>query len=234
MKKVLFSILILSTTIASAQFTEKLTTDRLGQALSSSTVGEKVFQIEAGIGFFDSSSDFYPSSYFRYGISERFELNSGFVISGQQFGNDLESFTIGARYVLNSNSEAKFKSSLQFSYDIGATSKNSQLTYILGSSFSDKLSYRVNLGINFNSDFATNNAIYAFNLSYAFNDKTGVFVEPFGTFLGTGFLNSSQFNIDSGFYYLLNNNLQLDALIGENDGVFVGAGVTWRIPPKNK
>jgi hypothetical protein len=197
-------------------------------------VGKQVFQIEAGIDFFDSSSDFYPSSYFRYGLSERFELNSGFVISGQRFGNDLESFTIGARYVLNSNSEAKFKSSLQLSYDIGATYDYSQLTYILGSSFSDKLSYRVNLGINLDRDLGFNNGVYALNLSYAFNQKTGIFIEPFGTFFGIGFLNSSQFNIDSGFYYLLNNNLQLDMLIGDNDGVFAGAGVTWRIPSMKK
>lgn len=229
MKKLLFSFLVLSTTIVSAQFTETVSSDRPGQALSSSTVGKKIFQIQAGIDFFESSSDFYPSSYFRYGFSEKFEINSGFILSGNKFGNDLESFTIGARYVLNGNT-SKLKSSLQLSYDFGATNKNTQLTYILGSSFSENFSYTINLGVNFNEDLALNNGIYIFNLSYAFNEKMGVFLEPFGTFLRDSF----QFNMDTGFYYLLNNNLQLDVQIGDNNGLFIGTGVTWRIPPKTK
>ncbi|QTD37481.1 transporter [Polaribacter batillariae] len=229
MKKLFFAVFIFCSTIASAQFTESLSSDRPGQALSSSVVGKNVFQIQAGIDYFESTSNFYPSSYFRYGLSERFEFNTGIIFSGNKFADDLESLTIGARYVLNSNLEAHLKSSLQFSYDVGATNKNSQLTYILGSSFSEKLSYTVNLGINFDNDFGVNNGIYIFNFSYAFNDKTGVFLEPFGTFLK----NSFQFNLDAGVYYLVNNNFQLDFLIGESDGFFTGAGITWRIPSKN-
>ena len=229
MKKLLLGIFILSSAFANAQFTETLSSDRPGQALSSSVVGKNVFQIQAGIDYFESASDFYPSSFFRFGLSERFELNSGIILSGNEFASDLESLTLGARYVLNSNPEANLKSSLQFSYDVGATNKSSQITYILGSSFSENLSYTINLGLNFNEDFALNNGIYIFNLSYALNEKVGVFLEPFGTFLKGDF----QFNLDSGVYYLVNNNFQLDFLIGESNGFFTGAGITWRIPSKN-
>ncbi len=225
MKNVVKIALFFCAILVSAQNKDTLSSDRPGQALSSNTVGENVFQIQAGIDFLNSSSDFYPNSFFRYGISERFELNSGFILSGHKFGNDLESFTIGARYLLNKNN-SKYTSSLQFSFDAGAATKNSQITYIIGSSLSEKLSYTINLGLNFNNNFALNNGIYVFNLSYALNEHVGLFIEPFGKFLKSNF----KFNFDSGVYYLLNNNLQLDALIGNNDGVFLGAGVTWRVP----
>lgn len=227
MKKFLSFVVFLVSIVANAQFSETLSSDRPGQALSGSTVGKNVFQIQSGIDFFESSSNFFPSSYFRYGFSEKFELNAGFVLSGHSFGNDLESFTIGARYRLNEIT-SKYQSSLQFSYDISSTAPIHSITYILGSSFSEKWSYTANFGVHFRNDFALDNFIYVFNLSYAINNKMGVFLEPFGTFKS----GDLKVNLDAGVYYLLNNNLQLDALVGENDGLFVGAGVTWRIPSR--
>ncbi|TXD52990.1 MULTISPECIES: transporter [unclassified Polaribacter] len=228
-KKILFIFLMLLATVAKAQFTETLASDRPGQALSANTVGKNVFQTQAGIDFFDSTSYFYPNSFFRYGFSEKFELNTGFILSGSSFERDLESFTIGARYLL-SNLDSKSKSSVQLSYDFGAVHKNTQLTYIYGNSFSEKLSYTVNLGMNIDDTFEVNNALYVLNLAYALNNKMGVFIESFGTFLN----DAAQVNFDAGYYYLLNNNVQFDFLIGENDGLFLGAGVTWRIPPISK
>ncbi|QTE23634.1 hypothetical protein [Polaribacter cellanae] len=226
MKNFLLYILIFSATVVNAQFTETLSSDRPGQALSVNTVGKNVFQIQAGIDFFNNNSEFFPNSYFRYGLSEKFELNSGIILSGNKFANDIASFSIGARYNL-SEVNSKYASTLQFSHDFGTTIQNSQLTYILGSSLSDKLSYTINLGINFDNDFSFNNGIYVFNLSYVINSKMGVFLEPFGNFL-----NSFQLNFDSGVYYLLNNNFQIDTLIGYNNSLFVGTGFTWRIPSK--
>ena len=227
MKKLFFFILILTASVAKAQFTEVLTSDRPGQAFSANTVGKNVFQVQTGIDFFDNNSQFYPNSYFRYGLSEKFEINSGIILSGSKFANEIASFSVGARYNL-SDIDSKFTSTLQFSHDFGATNNNSQLTYILASSLSEKLSYTVNLGINFDNDFAVNNGIYVANLSYGINSKMGIFLETFGNFLNTGF----QLNIDTGMYYLLNNNFQIDALVGDNDGLFLGAGFTWRIPAK--
>ncbi|MFK8059709.1 MAG: transporter [Polaribacter sp.] len=227
MKKVLLCAFFLTTIFSHAQFTEILSSDKPGQALSGSVVGKNVFQIQAGIDYFESVSDFFPSSYFRYGLSEKIELNSNFLFSGENFGKELASFTLGARFRLN-NIESNIQSSLQISYDFKNQGSNTQIIYILADSFSEKLAYNINIGLNLEDGFSLNNGIYVFNLSYAINDKIGVFLEPFGTFLRSTF----QFNIDSGVYYLLNNNLQLDTLIGENNGLFVGAGVTWRLPSK--
>tara|TARA_R110002051_G_scaffold314911_1_gene392530 strand:+ start:205 stop:894 length:690 start_codon:yes stop_codon:yes gene_type:complete len=229
MKKVLFFCFILFSITVKAQFAESLASDRPGQALSVNTVGKNIFQKQTGVDFFESTSSFYPSSFFRFGLSEKFELNTGFVLSGEKFASDLASFSVGARYLL-SNVNSNSKSSLQLSYDFGAENKNTQLTYIFGSSFTEKISYTVNLGINVNEDFNTNNAIYVFNVAYSLNNKMGFFVETFGTFLK----NTDQINFDAGYYYLINNNFQLDALIGENDGLFVGAGFTWRVPFRKK
>jgi hypothetical protein len=228
-KKIVFIFLMLITTVAKAQFTETLASDRPGQALSATTVGENVFQTQTGIDFFDSTSYFYPTSSFRYGFSEKFELNTGFILSGSSFERDLESFTIGARYLL-SHVDSKSKSSLQLSYDFGAVYKNTQLTYIYSNYFSEKFSYTVNLGMSIDDVFELNNANYVFNLAHAINNKMGVFIESFGTFLN----DTSHVNFDTGYYYLLNNNVQFDFLVGENDGLFLSAGVTWRIFPKSK
>ena len=228
MKKLILIAFLLSISIINAQFTEVLSSDRPGQALSVNTVGKNVFQIQAGIDYFDTTSaSIYPSSYFRYGISEKFELNSSFILSGINIGDDLESVTIGARYQM-SKLESELKSSLQFSYDFSEQNESSQLTYNLGGSFTNSFGYTVNLGLNLDEDFSLNTGIYAFNFSYALNDKFGVFLEPFGTFLKSDF----QLNIDTGFYYVLNNNFQIDFQIGESDGLFLGTGITWRVPFK--
>lgn len=230
MKNLLFFFLLFFTLKnINAQYTETLTSDRPGQAFSVNTVGRNVFQVQAGVDYFDSSTYFYPSSFFRFGISEKLELNSGFIVSSNNLKNDLESFTIGARFLF-SNIDSHLKSSIQFSYDVGAQNQNSQFTYILGGAFSDNFGYTLNLGINFDEKFSLNTGIYVFNFSYSFNDKIGFFIEPFGTFLNKGF----QVNFDTGLYYIINNNLQLDAQIGANEGFFVGTGVTWRIPIKRR
>jgi hypothetical protein len=227
MRKIVLIFLLFSFSVVKAQYQEVLSSDRPGQALSANVVGKNVFQIQAGIDFFESTSNFYPGSYFRYGLSERFELNTGFILTGNELVNDIESFTLGARYLL-SKTERKFTSALQLTHDFGAENKNTQLSYILASAFTDKLSYTINLGLNLSESLNLNNAIYIFNLSYALNDKVGVFIEPFGTIYRCSF----NVNVDSGVYYLLNNNFQLDSVIGYNDGVFVGAGFTWRLPTK--
>lgn len=224
MKKLVFLVFIFVASVANAQFTETLSSDRPGQALSVNTVGKNVFQIQAGFDFPLNNISFTPSSYFRYGLSERLELNSGILFSDS---DDVRSLTIGARYSLTKNNSST-SSSIQASYDIGGDEKNTQVVYIFSSNFNDKLSYTANLGFNVNEDFGDLSGLYVFNLSYAINTKVGVFAETFGTFLNSGF----ELNLDTGVYYLLNNNLQLDALLGYNNDLFASIGVTWRLPSK--
>ena len=76
-----------------------------------------------------------------------------------------------------SNLDRKSKFSVQLSNDLGAVDKNTQLTYIYGNSFSEKLSYTVNLGINIEDTIQVNNAIYVLNLANALNHKMGLFIE---------------------------------------------------------
>ncbi len=227
MKKLLLSILILSSTIAGAQVSESLSSDRPGQALSTNVVGNKVFQIQPGIDYFKNSSTYLPNSYFRYGISDRVELNSGLAYA---FGNGkikLAGFNFGTRISLNKK-ENSISSALQVSINIPVENLNfgTQAIYTIAGSFSDKLGWTANLGANFDKDFNAS-GFYVFNLSYSISEKTGIFFEPFGT-LG----NASDFAFDTGFYYLVNNNFQLDFLVGDNSGLFLGFGATIRILPK--
>ena len=227
MKRLLVLILLLNFSFLKAQNQEVLSSDRPGQALSSSVVGNHVFQIQTGIDFSNENLNFLPSSYFRYGLSKRLEVNSGFNFSGSNFAENLSSLSIGARYLV-SNSNNKMQSSFQFSYDVKAEENSGQLVYILGSSFNEKLSYTANLGINFTDNLSLANTFYIFNITYSINNKIGLFAENFGTL----FTSNYHFNYDTGVYYLLNNNFQLDAVIGDNDGFFIGAGFTWRVQPK--
>ena len=120
------------------------------------------------------------------------------------------------------------QSSFQFSYDFKAEENSGKLVYILGSSFNEKLSYTANLGINFTDNLSLANTFYVFNITYSINNKIGLFAENFGAL----FTSNYQFNYDTGVYYLLNNNFQLDTVIGDNNGFFIGAGFTWRVQPK--
>ena len=63
MKRLLVLILLLNFSFVKAQNQEILSSDRPGQALSSSVVGNHVFQIQTGIDFSNENSIFLPSSY---------------------------------------------------------------------------------------------------------------------------------------------------------------------------
>ena len=227
MKKILFGILILSTTIVSAQFTEILSSDRPGQALSTNVVGKNVFQIQPGIDYFKNSKTYLPNSYFRYGISNRVELNYGLaIVTGNSF-TQIAGFSIGTRISL-SEKASNVTSALQISANLPVENLEfgTQVIYTMGGNFTKNLGWTTNFGANFDDNFNTT-GVYVFNLSYSISEKIGIFVEPFGTFI-----NNSNLAFDTGFYYLANNNFQLDFSLGDNQGLFFGLGATFRILPK--
>ncbi|WP_088324782.1 hypothetical protein [Polaribacter tangerinus] len=228
MKKFTLLAFLLCTTITTAQFTEVLTSDRPGMALSPNTVGKYVFQTQTGIDFQDGFSISNPNSYIRFGLSEKLEVNTSFSFYGSEFISDLVSINIGARYRFNSQNSS-YSSSIQVTqFFYNEQANTSQLTYIFGGNFTDKLSYTTNLGISI-AEFSTiENTHFVANIGYVINPKLGVFVESFGSIWDQNFT----VNFDAGAYYLLSNNLQFDISMGDNNGFFTSAGVSWRIPYK--
>ena len=228
MKKYILLFLLFLTTIVNAQITEPLSSDRPGQALSTNVVGKNVFQIQPGVDFFSSSAFFVPNSYFRYGVSDKLELNFNFAYNTGGGFSEISGFNLGTRISLSGN-ESSFSSAIQVSAILPVDKLNfgSQVVYTIASSLSKNLGWTVNLGANFDENFNAT-GLYVFNLSYSLSNKTGVFIEPFGTFS-----NGTNLAFDTGFYYLINNNFQLDILFGDNQGFFFGAGATVRFLPKN-
>lgn len=226
MKKITLLLLFVSATIV-AQYTETISSGRPGQAIGSTSVGKNVFQIQAGVDFFEKPNVFIPNSFFRYGVSERLEINSGVAYSFTDKFKELSGFTVGTR--INLYDKADLPSmGLQVSFGLPVDNLefSTQALFVLTDSFTDKLSWTINIGSNFDKDLKTN-GIYVVNLSYSISDKIGAFIEPYGTI-------DDDFNVnfDTGISYLVNKDLQLDFLggygVNTQQKLFLGAGVSWR------
>lgn len=227
MKNILLILCLFFLSKINAQINESLSSDRPGQAISTSIVGKNVFQIQPGIDYFNKPEVFLPNSYFRFGLSDKIELNSGLIYSLNNGVNNLESFTLGTRIRLN-KIESKTTSAVQVSFNLPLDNLefSTQAIYTISSNFSDKLSWTANLGATFDKDFEAT-GLYVLNLTHAINDVFGFFLESFGQLS-----NNSNLAFDTGMYYLVNNNFQLDFLIGDNEGLFFGTGFTYRFLPK--
>lgn len=230
MKKITLLFLLVSNFLL-AQYSETISSGRPGQAIGANSVGKNVFQIQAGVDFLEKPNTFTPNSFFRYGISERLEINSGVAYSFADGVDDLSAVSVGARVNLY-NKEDLPSMGLQVSFGLPVDNLEfgTQALFVIADSFTDKLSWTLNLGSNFDKDFNTN-GIYVANLSYSISDKIGVFIEPYGTID-----NDFHVNFDTGISYLVNKDLQLDFLggygINTDQGLLLSAGVSWRFLTK--
>lgn len=226
--------------VAFAQYSETISSGRPGQAISPFAVGKYVFQTQTGVDFYNTDvkgskgvNSYVPNSFFRYGVTERFEINSGLAYTFYKGTEELTGLSIGTRINLY-NGEGKLPPmGLQVSFNLPTNTEVSskvlpQALFIFGDSLTDKLGYTVNIGSSVDEKFSAT-GIYVLNFSYSLNDKVGLFVEPYGTFTEKDFV----IKVDGGVSYLVNSNFQLDFLAGygKNDDVsefMVGAGFSWR------
>lgn len=240
MRRIIVLITLFICVNLSAQYTESISSGRPGQAVSPFAVGKYVFQMQTGVDFYNTSSDgvsgvnsYVPNNFFRYGVTERFELNSGLAYTFSKGFEELTSLSIGTRINLYEGNDKLPPMGLQVSLNLPTNSEVSskvlpQALFIFGDSLTENLGYTVNIGSSFDENFNAT-GIYVLNFSYSLNDKIGLFVEPYGTFTQTDFT----IKFDGGISYLANNNLQLDFLTGygKNDGegeFMIGIGFSWR------
>ena len=226
MKKILIFICFITCCKIFSQASEVLSSDRPGQALSVATVGNNVFQLQPGVDFSNHFNSIFLNSYFRYGISNRIELNANLgLITGNLFSNDFV-LNIGSR-INASKRDSKIATTLQVTAQIPTSSSNFglQSVSIFSINFTDNLSFTTNLGADFDENFNIS-GLYVFNFTHSILENLGAFIEVFGTSN-----ENSRFAFDTGLYYLVNNNFQLDALIGDNNGLFFGVGATLRMLP---
>jgi hypothetical protein len=231
-----------------------LHTDRPGQANCPYTVGVGVAQLQAGIernrlasGGLLLETNFSPSVYGRYGVLKNLEINANVGLTNYRsrlfpsgFSNDfgINSFQIGTRVDLMNDPAKKYAAAVQLNLSLRAPvigalrPDNSFPTALLlfGTQLDDKLSLTVNLGSRY-TDLLRFDLLYVVNLSYAYNDKTSIFVETYGELQ-----KSSVILFDGGVGYLINNNFQLDISGGlarnyNENSAFISAGISYRFLP---
>jgi hypothetical protein len=244
-KKILFSIAF---TISTNVFSQDIVTDRPDQTESSSTLGKRDFQIESGILYQNSNDNstqsfFGPSTLFRYGISNGFELRMFLQYEATKIelegGNDkfsgFNDIEIGAKFQLlkkeNVNTEMAF-----LSHVIVPTANNEVSTNSVGIINKLAISHVVNntigVGYNIGFDYVEKRSAftYAVAIGFSLSEALSFYIEPYGSWEGSDTFDS---NFDAGFTYLLSKNFQLDVSYGlglNNDMYYVSTGFSWRIP----
>jgi len=225
---------------------QDIVTDRPDQTESSSTVGNKTFQIEMGAMYLTASDNDFesfmgPQMLLRYGITNGIELrfatqfeSSNFDLGDDELNfNGINDLQIGAKFQLlkkdNMNTEIAFLSHL-----VVPVSENDLASGKLGIinklAISHVISNTINVGYNIGYDYleSTNFLTYSLAVGIGISEVVGLYVEPFGAW---GESNIFESNFDVGFTFLLNPNFQLDTSYGlglNNNMNYYSVGFSWR------
>lgn len=244
---------------------EPLVTDRPDQTESAVVIPQGTVQIETGLswsreedqGPYEIQLLSIPSTLVRVGLSERLELRvgtDGWLRQQQnQLGFDdiegLSDASLGVKLELADEQRGRPQIALLASTtlpigDREFSSERADPSVIF--SFSHDVSQTIGVGYNAGLETTTQadalgekdtltQALFTLASGFSLNDKTGVFVELFGTAPMNSGQGGTALAFDGGVTWLLHERLQLDASlgIGLNDAaenVFFGLGVSWRTP----
>ena len=237
-------ILVSFLLLISKVFSQEIVTDRPDQTESSITVGKNNFQIESGALYLksdDSNSFFGPSTLLRYGITNGIELRFVSHYEYTKIGLD------GSDIKYSGFNDLEFGTKIQFlrkedlnteiaflSHVIIPTAKENLASNHIGVvnklSISHAISDKIGLGYNIGYDYVgrQSSLTYSLALGFQLSNSLGFYIEPYGEW---GESNNYESNFDVGFYYLVNDNFQLDASYGvglNNDLQYLSVGFSWR------
>lgn len=244
MKKIFTTLLLIVAFTSNAQFQENIDSGRPGNSFSVFTVGKNVFQIESGLDFYNEGNQFFSNSFFRYGITESIELNSGLLYNFTSGSEGVSSYYAGAKFHFFEGDNMLPSTAFQIGVGIPKDANDESFVnalFIMNFPFSERLSTTFNFGANmdFKSSMVNNisqlfyEGVYALNFSYALTNKWTTFVETYGTI--DKFSNPKiKMNLNAGFSYLLNNNFLLDTLVSHgintDNKLMVSVGFSYRLP----
>ena len=237
--------------MAFGQVKAQLVTDRPDQTESSSTVGRGNFQVESGflIGFegegqYSTRYILAPTTLLRYGITAGIELRmvNQFVSTKyqEQIFQEIGDLEVGTKIQLlkmkGTGPEIAFLTNL-----IIPTGTAEPLDEEFGTvnklAVSYELSEDIGLGYNIGYNYfgaGNGDLTYSVAMGISVNDKVGLYIEPYGEFSG---LEDFILNFDTGFTYLVNDNLQFDFSFGSgltHRMNYVSVGVSWRALSKKR
>ena len=229
MKKILLSLLVLFASISSAS-ADVMHFERGGASTVTGLVEKHQLNYEGGL--FSYADEFngdgwgfaLGSTKIRYGLLDKLELrltNSGVLIDDSVAGFD--NLGLGFKVPLIEEEHGiipVINLVTDFQIPIGREElRNSGFghSYLLAISHSitDRLAALVDIGLGFTptegnfGDATTVDVPYVFNLSYAVNDKLGLFTDFYGQW-GLSSLSSSPLSQDFGFAYAITDNFIFD------------------------
>lgn len=228
------------------QINAQLVTDRPDQTESSSTVGIGALQIESGIligfeenGTFSTRQILFPTTLFRYGLTKGIEIR---VL------NQFEDVKIGGKST-QGISDIELGAKIQILKDEDKNTEIAVLSHLLVPSGTKELTgdkfgtinkisvshlLKENLGLGYNLGydyFGENNGDLTFSLALGIglSKKVEIYIETFGKMEQ---LEEFVVNFDTGFTYLVRENLQFDFSFGtgiNNRMNYISIGCSWLI-----
>jgi hypothetical protein len=254
LKPMKFKLLIFFSLIAIVAFAQQseIVTDRPFQTQSSAIAPSKTFQLETGFSYAHSmagrvESEYisYNSSLLRIGLLDNLELRFGMAYNSSQVKSDIKPVAIvgwtpmvvgGKVFIAKEKGwrpEIAVLGHLTLPFLGNEAYRPERVAPDFRLAFSHSLGSRFSLSYNLGLEWPMNKeedvlGVYSILLSYKIMDRFSCFVENYG-FLDT------EYAVDGGFTYLLNNNFQIDLYGGfglnpDSPDQFIGAGFSWRIP----
>lgn len=231
MKKVILYAFLLSHSLLLAGG-DQLISERPGQALSPVCLQEGQFQIQSGINRNDFNnhnlSGSITNAVLRFGLGERFEINSNFDYDNLN-GKMVVPF-IGFKAALFNDTlnqvSIQYNSYLHQFFD---NPYSANLKFIGSHSITDKTGFAWNAGLIYTPISEDLSANYVASFSFNPTSKIGMVLENYGNYE-----NELKTYFDFGIGYLVSPVFQLDTYFGGgiNDGeeeYFVNFGFTYRI-----
>ena len=229
----------------------QIITDRPDQTESSSTVPHGALQLESGIlvgsegnGNFSTQQFLLPTNLFRYGINNTFELRILSQFERIQIGNQsvqgISDLEVGTKIQFLKNADTNAEIALLSHLVLPSGSKEltgDEYGTINKLCISHTLSENVGLGYNVGYNYfgsGNGDATYSIALAIGVNDKVGVYIEPYGELAN---FDEHVSNIDAGFTYLANNNLQYDFSFGTGISHrmnYISIGFSWLMERSNE
>ena len=246
----LLSLMVpVGTGVASAQSPD-LVTDRPDQTESAAVVPRGLIQVETGYLFArDGDVDGYevPGTLFRIGLGGWTELRIGHAgIVGGQGSRGAGDSELGAKVNLIGRAdgwrpELAILGGLSLpTGDDGFSSDGVDPSFLV--LFAHELSPRLSLGYNVGAAWESSGdqldrdafIVYSLVLGVGLTDRLGTFLELFGDRQTTG-TTATSVSVDGGLTFLLTDIVQLDVYVGSGlrgptDDVFVGTGLSFRLP----
>ncbi len=239
--------------VVKAQFLETIRSGRPGQSIGAYTVGSGTLQVQSGVDYFgtrnsnigETDHGVLTATGVRYGLTDQFEVGTFFEYrsvtkktdSASYSSTDLSNMLIGIRHQISVGKGLLPSIGFQFRLRLPVTTGDYKISsvapsfiFVTSQQLSESITLITNLGGAWNGIDATPTGTYTINLSCAFTDKFGAFIENYGTLTQGKF----ETRMDGGVAWLATPNLQLDLFggFGRNYQIFdyfISTGISWRI-----